>query len=190
MKTPILETERLILRPLTVEDATAVFEWASDERVTKYMTYPTHRNIETTVEWLESIDHSADTAYDFGFVEKESGLLIGSGGIYWNGDYQQWRVGYNLRFDRWHKGYATEAAREIVRFAKEELKAERIGSCHAVENPNSGRVLRNCGLVFTKYGDYQKIDGSVSFRCKEYLWTKDGEELTHHKGTVTLETNG
>lgn len=188
MQTPILETERLILRPLTVEDAPAVFEWASDERVTKYMTYPTHRNIETTVEWLESIDHSTDTEYEFGFVEKESGVLIGSGGIYWNGDYQQWRMGYNLRFDRWHKGYATEAAREIVRFAKEELKAERIGSCHAVENPNSGRVLRNCGLVFTKYGDYQKIDGSVSFHCKEYLWTKDGEELTHHKGTVTLET--
>ena len=185
MQTPILETERLILRPLTVEDAPAVFEWASDERVTKYMTYPTHRNIETTVEWLESIDHSSDNDYDFGFVEKESGVLIGSGGIYWNGDYQQWRVGYNLRFDRWHKGYATEAAREIVRFAKEELNAERIGSCHAVENPNSGRVLRNCGLVFTKYGDYQKIDGSVSFHCKEYLWTKDGEELTHHKGTVT-----
>ena len=188
MQTPILETERLILRPLTVEDAPAVFALASDERVTKYMTYPTHRNIETTVEWLESIDHSTDTEYDFGFVEKESGVLIGSGGIYWNGDYQQWRVGYNLRFDRWHKGYATEAAREIVRFAKEALKAERIGSCRAVENPNSGRVLRNCGLVFTKYGDYQKIDGSVSFHCKEYLWTKDGKELTHHKGTDTLKT--
>lgn len=188
MKTPILETERLILRPLIVEDAPAVFEWASDERVTKYMTYPTHRNIETTVEWLESIDHSTDTEYEFGFVEKESGVLIGSGGIYWNGNSQQWRIGYNLRFDRWHQGYATEAAREIVRFAKEELNAERIGSCHAVENPNSGRVLRNCGLVFTEDGDYQKIDGSVSFHCKEYLWTKDGEELTHHKGTVTLET--
>ena len=115
-------------------------------------------------------------------------MLIGSGGIYWNGNSQQWRIGYNLRFDRWHQGYATEAAREIVRFAKEELNAERIGSCHAVENPNSGRVLRNCGLVFTEDGDYQKIDGSVSFHCKEYLWTKDGEELTHHKGTVTLKT--
>ncbi len=188
MKTPILETERLILRPLTVEDAPAVFEWASDERVAKYMIYPAHKSIDTTLDWLRSIDHTTDTAYDFGFVEKSSGKLIGSGGLYWESDNQQWRVGYNLHFERWHQGYATEAAREIVRFAKENLHAERIGSCHAVENPNSGRVLKNCGLVFTKYGEYPKIDGSMTFLCKEYLWTKNGEELTHHKGTVTLKT--
>lgn len=188
MYTPILETERLILRPLTVDDANAVYEWASDERVARYMIYPKHETIDTTLEWLKSIDHSLDTEYEFGFEEKETGVLIGSGGVYWNDNYKQWRVGYNFRFDRWKKGFATEAAQEMVRFAREELKAEHIGSCHAVENPNSGRVLRNCGLVFTKYGEYEKFDGSVTFRCKEYLWTKNGEELTHHKGTVTLKT--
>lgn len=188
MKTPILETERLILRPLCVEDAKAVFAWASDERVARYMIYPQHETIETTLEWLQSIDNNSDTAYDFGFVEKTSGTLIGSGGLYWENDRQQWRVGYNLHFDRWHQGYATEAAQEMVRFAKEDLQAERIGSCHAVENPRSGQVLKNCVLVFTGYGEYTKYDGSVTFRCKEYLWTKNGEELTHHKGTVTLRT--
>lgn len=121
MQTPILETERLILRPLTVADASAVFEWASDERVAKYMIYPKHETIETTLEWLNSIDNNTDTDYDFGFVEKESGKLIGSGGVYWENDRQQWRVGYNFRFDRWHQGFATEAAQEMVRFAKEEL---------------------------------------------------------------------
>ena len=80
MYTPILETERLILRPLCVEDAPAVFAWASDERVAKYMTYPKHEAIDTTLEWLRSIDHSSDADYDFGFVEKTSGELIGSGG--------------------------------------------------------------------------------------------------------------
>lgn len=188
MYTPTLETERLILRPLTVEDANAVYEWASDERVARYMIYPKHEAIDTTLEWLRSIDHSSDAGYEFGFVEKKSGELIGSGGVYWNSDYKQWRVGYNLRFTSWHQGYATESAKEMVRFAKEDLHVERIGSCHAVENPNSGRVLRNCGLVFTKYGEYEKFDGSATFRCKEYLWTKNGEELTHHKGTVTLKT--
>lgn len=177
MKTPILETERLILRPLTTADAPAVFEWASDERVARYMIYPQHKTMDTVLEWLGSINDSTDTDYDFGFVEKKSGELIGSGGIYWEAENQQWRVGYNLRFDRWHQGYATEAAREMVRFAKEELRAERIGSCHAVENPRSGQVLRNCGLVFTKYGEYTKLDSSATFRCKEYLWTKSGKEL-------------
>ena len=188
MKTPILETERLILRPLMVEDAQDVFEWASDDRVTKYMIYRTHKSIETTLEWLKSIDRESETAYDFGFVEKESGKLIGSGGLYWEAENSQWRLGYNLRFDRWNMGYGTEAALAMVKYAREELKVERIGSMHAVDNPYSGRVMINCGLVFVKYSTYSKYDNSVTFRCKEYLWTKNGEELTHHKGTVTLRT--
>lgn len=188
MYTPILETERLILRPLTVDDANDVYEWASDERVARYMVYPRHKSIETTLVWLRSLDHTSDTDYDFGFVEKETGKLIGSGGIYWEEKRKQWRLGYNFRFDRWKKGFATEAAQEMVRFAREALKAERIGSCHAEENPNSGRVLRNCGLVFIGYSEYSKLDGSQTFKCKDYLWTKRGEELTHHKGTVTIKT--
>lgn len=172
MQTPILETERLILRPLSTADAPVVFKWASDERVSRYMIYPNHKDISVTLQWLESIDNSSENDYDFGFVEKDSGELISSGGVYWESERNQWRVGYNLRFASWHKGYATEAAKEMVRFAKEELGAERIGSCHAVENPNSGRVLQKCGLVFTKYSEYSKFDGSVTFKCKEYLWEK------------------
>lgn len=52
-KEPILETERLILRPLTIEDAPACFEWASDERVAKYMAYTKAENISEEIEWLK-----------------------------------------------------------------------------------------------------------------------------------------
>lgn len=60
MKEPVLETERLILRPLTIKDAEDVFKWASDERVAKYMIYPRHENIETTIAWLESLKDLPD----------------------------------------------------------------------------------------------------------------------------------
>lgn len=76
----------------------------------------------------------------------------------------------------------------MIRFAKADLGAVKIGSCHAVENTASGHVLEKCGLVFHHHSTYQKFDGSVTFRCREVLWTKDGEELTHHKGTQTLRT--
>lgn len=188
MKTPILETERLILRPLCLEDAESVFEWTGDERVARFMIYPRHESIATSLEWLKSLDHEAECSYNFGFVEKTSGALIGSGGLYWENEVGQWRIGYNFRFDRWHKGYATEAALKMVEFAKDELHAERIGSSHAIENPNSGRVLINCGLVFIKYSVYSKFDGSATFSCKEDLWTKAGEELTHHKGSLPIKT--
>lgn len=177
MYTPILETERLILRPIGTEDAPAVFAWASDARVAKYMGYPKHESIDTTLAWLQSIDHASDNDYDFGFVEKASGDLIGSGGVYWEETRGQWRVGYNLRYESWGKGYAAEAAKEMIRFAKEELQAAKIGSCHAVENTASGHVLEKCGLVFDRLSTYQKFDGSVEFQCKEVIWSKDGEKL-------------
>ena len=47
-KEPIIKTDRLILRPLTLGDAEACYSWNSDERVTKYMSYSTYTNISQT----------------------------------------------------------------------------------------------------------------------------------------------
>ena len=46
-----IETERLILRPLKIDDAEAVYQWVSDERVAKYMVYNTYTSLEAVVEW-------------------------------------------------------------------------------------------------------------------------------------------
>ena len=51
-----IQTERLLLRPITVEDADAVWKWVSDERVARYMVYPTYRDKERLIEWLRSIE--------------------------------------------------------------------------------------------------------------------------------------
>ena len=53
---PTIETERLILRPITVEDAEAAFEWIGDERVAKYMIYSTHESPDVTRQWLSTLD--------------------------------------------------------------------------------------------------------------------------------------
>lgn len=78
MEIPILETDRLILRPLTVDDAEAVFVWVCDERVTKYMPYPTYTSIIDVRKWLTTLQ-SENRTNNFGFVFKENNLLIGSG---------------------------------------------------------------------------------------------------------------
>ena len=57
MKTPILETERLILRPITVADAEEIYtNWASDPDVAIYMTWSTHPNVEVTKGWLTEVE--------------------------------------------------------------------------------------------------------------------------------------
>ena len=71
-----IETERLILRTVTVDDADAIFKWASDPDVNKYMIYPLHPNTEATKEWLKSRDIDGNDEFDLGFVLKETGEVM------------------------------------------------------------------------------------------------------------------
>ena len=66
-----IKTECLLLRPLTVADADAVWQWVSDERVARYMVYPTYTDKETLYEWLRSVEAN-DDMYEFGFVRLET----------------------------------------------------------------------------------------------------------------------
>ena len=86
MNTPILETERLILRPITLADAEEIFHnWTSDPDVARYMAYSTHENVGATQEWLRMVEanRGLPTNFDWGFARKSDGRLIGSGGIYY-----------------------------------------------------------------------------------------------------------
>jgi len=164
---PVLETERLILRPLTIEDAEAVFEWTGDARVAKYMMYSTHPDISTAKAWLSTIP-DLENEYTWGFVRKSDGLLIGSGSIRRRPDGIYWSLGYNLRYDCWNKGYATEATLRMIDFVRSEHEAENFVAEHAAENPASGRVIEKCGLHFVKYSEYTSFDGTKTFKSKIY----------------------
>lgn len=167
-KEPILETERLILRPITLDDAEACFSWGSDERVARFMCYPTAKDISETISWIKTtlVD---EEEWNWAFVLKSENRVIGTGGIgpnkFMDG---YWGIGYNLHYDYWHKGYCTEAMRAIVDYAHNELGVNKICSDHAVDNPRSGKVMEKLGLKFHHYGEYSKLDRSVTFKAKFY----------------------
>lgn len=164
MNTPILETERLILRPLTMDDAqTAFHRWTSDERVARYMIWTAHQSINDTLEWLKLTIETVtcDTKYDWGIVEKDSGYLFGSCGIYFKEDIGLYEIGYRIMHDHWNKGYTTEAAKAMIDFAKENLKVKQLFARHHVDNPASGKVMIKNGFVPTGYGTMTRFDGTV-----------------------------
>jgi len=172
MKTPILETERLILRPLTIADADAVFSgWASDPEVNKYMSYALHETINTTIEWLthEEKNIDSDEYFSWGFVLKENGKLIGSGGCGYDKKHKMFAPGYNIMKVFWGKGLTTEALRAIIDFAVSELGAREFFCNHATENIASGKVMEKVGFVYQKDGEFKKLDGSETFQSREYL---------------------
>ena len=164
----IIETERLILRPLKIDDAEAVYQWVSDERVAKYMVYNTYTSLQAVVEWLTTLQEP-DEEYHFGFVRIEDGLLIGSGSIGPDSARKDfWGFGYNLRYDCWRYGYATEATKAMMKFANKHFGIVKFSSSHVEQNKASGHVMEKCGLRFVKYGQFQKLDGSNKMRSMEY----------------------
>ena len=167
-----IKTERLLLRPLTVSDANDVFEWVSDERVARYMVYTTYTEIEQVRKWLTFISQEAST-YHFGFERVSDGKLIGSGDIGPDQESDRWEFGYNLRYDCWGMGYATEAAEAMIHYAHENFGAKKFASSHCEPNLASGNVMKKCGLRFVGYGEFRKLDGSCKMRSMEYEGYRD-----------------
>lgn len=114
-----IETERLILRSLTIDDAEDVFEWVSDPIVNRYMPYPLHENIHQTEEWISTLDDGNV----FGFCLKDTGKVIGSGSITYKTEHKAYELGYNLNKTFWGVGYATEASKAMIQWAYQNLGA-------------------------------------------------------------------
>ena len=130
---PTLETSRLILRPLSLEDADEVFEWTGDDLVAKYMIWSTHEDISVTRKWLESVSQ-LENEYVWGFTRKSDVKLIGSGSIRFRLDEERWSFGYNIRYDCWNKGYATEATLKMMEYVRKKHGATCFTASHAIEN--------------------------------------------------------
>lgn len=172
MKTPILETDRLVLRPFCMEDAQNVFDcWESDPEVAKYMFWESHKDINKTIEWvkkeLSKID--ADDWYRWAILLKETGELLGTGLIYVDEEYEKFEIAYNLGKKAWGFGYTVEAMLEVIKFAKEELKIKEIVGRHAKENIASGIVLEKLGFIYIKDIPYECNGGKNIYDGREYI---------------------
>lgn len=159
-----IETERLIVRPINIEDAYDVFEWASDPIVNKFMPYPLHDNIHQAEEWISSLENKNE----FVFVLKSSGKVIGGGSMSYAEKYKAYELGYNLKRLYWGMGYATEASKAMIQWAYKNLGARDFFACHANENHASRNVIKKCGFQFENYGKLEKYDGSEIFEASCY----------------------
>lgn len=172
MITPNLETNRIMLRPLSINDAAIIFKnWTSDPEVARFMNWNLHQNVEETKEWLtlEEENVKNDNNYTWGFVLKETGELFGSGGIHYYEQYGMFELGYNIMKKYWNQGYTTEASRRILDFAIEELGIKEFLARHAKGNPGSGKVMEKVGFAYQKDGSYSSFDGLRSFESREYI---------------------
>lgn len=149
--TILIETDRLILRPLTLADATAMYaNWASDYEVARYVTWDTHANVEETSKLMAFWEKQYEQAdfYLWGMVIKETGQLIGTFAFTDLSDrHQIAELGYCIGKDWWNQGYTTEAGQALLAFGFDQLGLNRIQAVHDVRNPASGRVMEKLGMT-------------------------------------------
>ncbi|MCD5322342.1 MULTISPECIES: GNAT family N-acetyltransferase [Pontibacillus] len=146
---PTLETERLILRPLTHGDKEDLFEYASRDEVSRFVPWSTHESIEDTDEFLHFILSSerGERLSPWAMIEKDSGKMIGTiDYVSWRESHRNGEIGYALSSDYWGKGYTTEAAKRVVQFGFEEMNLHKVTAQVLVENLQSQRVLQKIGM--------------------------------------------
>ena len=147
-----IETSRLILRRFTLEDAQAMYRnWASDPAVTKYLTWPTHTSEEVTHRVLSDwVGHyEEENYYQWAIVLKDLGQPIGSIAVgHMNDRVGKVEIGYCMGKNWWHQGIMTEALNAVIDFFFEEVGANRVEACHDPNNPNSGAVMKKCGMTY------------------------------------------
>ena len=157
----VLETERLILRPLSLADAEDMYEYASDEMTTEFV-FPTHQTLQETKEIIASV-FMADPFGKFAIEDKETHKMIGTIDLRVNMKAGTAEIGYTLNRHYWGKGLMPEAAKMLLMLGFDQLKLIRIIAVHDLKNPKSGRVMEKIGMTkeSTVY-EARKIHGVVS----------------------------
>ena len=147
---PTLQTARLVLRPLTPQDAPSLSHLAGRREIADTtISIPHPYSQEQAQQWIaETADLFAKgKSAVFAMEPKSKGMLAGTIGLRdINAEHLQAELGFWVAVECWQQGYATEAARAVIGFGFEQLGLNRIYAHHMVRNPASGRVLTKIGM--------------------------------------------
>jgi Acetyltransferases, including N-acetylases of ribosomal proteins len=162
-----LETERLILRPITKEDADDIYEYSRSPVVGPNAGWKPHANKKETLMIIEEIFLEQENV--FGIVLKETGKMIGSVGLISDPkrEYGSAKMlGYAIGDLYWGNGYTTEASLAVIDYGFQERYCHLITAYCYPENDRSKRVIAKCGFEY---------EGTL--KCAEKLF--NGEVKDH-----------
>lgn len=165
----LLHTDRLTLRPFREGDAQAMYKnWTYDERVARYCRWYPHKSIEETEAYLKIC---LEAEYSWAITLKGNDEPIGCIDLVGKNSVGVPEIGYVLAYDYWRNGIMTEAVKAVL----DELFRcgfGKVGACHRVDNPASGRVMEKCGMTYVRNCMVPKKFGSdeqCEVKCYEII---------------------
>lgn len=180
---PAIETERLLLRKLTMRDASDMFHYCQDREVARHVLWEAHTSILETRAYIRYnlYQYRSGEPGSWGIVLRETGRVVGTiGYMSYNADNSTVEIGYSLAREHWGKGLMTEALRAVIEETFRTLKVHRIEAMHFTDNPASGRVMAKCGMTHEGHMR-ERICCKGQFRDVE-MWgilRKDWEKQHH-----------
>jgi RimJ/RimL family protein N-acetyltransferase len=169
-----LETERLVIRSFTFDDAEAMFKVLGDAETMRFFLIWLAKSVENTrgfIGWVTGMEKKFGYSF-WAVVEKVSGEVIGDCGLApLEGKGPEVELGCDLRRDKWNRGYATEAGTRCLRYGFEELKLDRIVAVTHPENLSARRALEKMGFVHIGDGEAYGSP-ALKFEMTQSVWTR------------------
>ena len=147
-----LETDRLLLRPFDINDASTVQKFAGNINVAKTTLSIPHPYEDGVAEsWIESQEKrwTEEDLVNFAIVHKRKNQLMGVVGLVGRSE-KAGGIGYWIGEPFWGNGYCTEATIAVIDFCFTSLNIERLEAEYLITNPASGRVMVKAGMTFRR----------------------------------------
>lgn len=152
-KPPTLQTERLLLRPIELEDAEAIFSYAKNPNVCKYTLWEPHQSVQDSLNYIQDYVfdyYNQGVPEPFGIaLKKHPEKIIGTVGCFWTSKQSKaMELAYAIAEEFWGQGLVAEASLAVMDFCFKEFNLKRIQSRCKTENKSSARVMEKVGMTF------------------------------------------
>ena len=180
---PTIKTERLILRPFTLDDAPELQRLIGDRDIASTtLNIPHPYEDGMAEEWIGPHQEQFDKGEEINLAiaHREQNFLIGGIGLKINKRFENAELGYWIGKPYWNQGYCTEAARAVLKYGFEILGLNRVHASHMTRNPASGRVTQKIGMKHEgclrqhakKWGKFEDMEAYGILRS-EYTGSND-----------------
>lgn len=147
---PILKTERLTLRQLSIEDHKDIFALRSDEEINKYLNRAPCKTIEDAINFINNVNENIKKNNSMYWAITFTGTktLVGTICLFdFSNEKKSSEIGYELMTKFQGKGIMHEAAQKVVEFVFQTLKFKKIVAFTHHENQNSTNLLLKLNFV-------------------------------------------
>ncbi len=170
-----LSTQRTLLKKVTGEYTHDIFEYASDKETTQYMSWPTHKDVSDTEEFIRDTNkrYKSGSHYDWAIILKKDKKMIGTCGIpNLKVKENTAEIGYIINKKYWNRGYATEVVSRLLKFIFEDLNLQKAEAYCFMGNDASERVLHKAGFTFRGIKKYDIIKQKQPIKAKYFTLKK------------------